>query len=148
MERSHGERKVTRERTRPTRAKRGRFPRCLVLILFALWMTDASAGIQQAGTSDTPIDSPEAPLSGTSDSGFQAWPEVLGWGVVLVLAFVFAALTICVFSRRFRTYLFRGTRTPTSSEDAWSMHKLPEPLDQQGAEDEDGGSIQGNGSSP
>ena len=58
-------------------------------------------------------------------------PRVLRWSramfltLVLLVIFLFSALAIMVFSRRYQAYLARGRRRPTPSEDVWSMHQLP-----------------------
>jgi hypothetical protein len=51
--------------------------------------------------------------------------HTLFWGTVLILVLVVAAITIVVFSRRYRAYLTRGDHKPTPAEDVWSMHRLP-----------------------
>ncbi len=53
----------------------------------------------------------------------------MGWGLTLLIAFLFAAIAIVVFSRRFLGLLTREKSAPTPSEDVWAMHKPPADFD-------------------
>jgi len=54
------------------------------------------------------------------------WRQTFFWAVVLFIVFVVAILAILRFTTRFRSYVLRNASSPTSSEDVWAMHKMPE----------------------
>lgn len=56
------------------------------------------------------------------------WREAVFWGLILLLIFVVGAAAIVRFSERFRSFIGRGARRPTPSDDAWSRSKLPDAL--------------------
>lgn len=47
--------------------------------------------------------------------------------IMIVVIFAVGILALRRWSRRFRESLLRRPSSPTSSEDVWSMHRLPEP---------------------
>lgn len=65
------------------------------------------------------------------DPRVEAWWQVLGWGLTLLVAFLFAAIAIVVFSRRFLGLITPGKRTPTPVEDVWAMQQPPPEADRE-----------------
>jgi hypothetical protein len=65
------------------------------------------------------------PTRKKTDARVARWVRTLFWSMVLIVVFIFAAIVIVIFSRRYRAYLLRGRTTPTPSEDLWVKHKLP-----------------------
>jgi hypothetical protein len=60
------------------------------------------------------------------DPRYRRWQFTLTWGLVILIAFVTAAVAIVVFSRGFRRWIGREKKAPTASDDVWAMHKAPE----------------------
>src|SRR5262249_37968666 len=62
--------------------------------------------------------------------------QALALTIIMLVIFLFAAITIVRFSRRYRRYLGTRKSPPTPNADVWSMHKVPESLDPSAAEDD------------
>lgn len=50
-------------------------------------------------------------------------------GLILVLLFFLGSFVLARSARRYRQFCERRRAVPTSSEDVWSMHKLPDDWD-------------------
>ena len=77
------------------------------------------------------------PASIQDDPRVKRWWPAMIWGTMIVLALVVASCAIVIFSRRYLAYLTRGRTESTSSEDVWSMHKLPDEFEQNPRHDPD-----------
>lgn len=62
---------------------------------------------------------------------------VLFFCIILILIFLVSLLFLMHWTRRFRAQLFRRKPAPTPVIDVWSMHKLPDDLDDQPSDEDD-----------
>lgn len=78
------------------------------------------------------------------DPRVQRWWFTMGWGVVLIVAFLAGSMAIILFSRRFKTLLKPNRSGPTPSSDVWAMH-IPPPIDEEVFEEFENRSDEENG---
>lgn len=92
---------------------------CLILIGVALALQDRGR-----------IEARQNPLQQTSEDRnvllAQAIREVLFWLLVLVGIFAVSTFAFLRWSRGFRARLFHRPHPPTSAEDVWTMHRVPD----------------------
>lgn len=96
----------------------------LVFLVFLSVVAPTSAGVPT--TTAVPA---IQPASIQDDPRIRAWGRVMLWGIVLVLIFLVGMTAIIIFSRRYMDYLNRTPHEPTSTDDVWSMHRLPSGID-------------------
>lgn len=85
----------------------------------ALLLADASSG--------QPTTAPESTTrpSLRNDPRAIRWRKTIFWSGVILFVGLVASVAIVRFSRRYAAYLKDEPTPPTSSEDVWSMHRLP-----------------------
>jgi len=97
----------------------------VVLLVWAWgnWMYRASMPTEEGSFAARRVDSePRTDALRTARSS----SAVLLLGFVLVLVFLVGSYAIVRGSRRFREAFLRPKLRPTSADDVWAMHKLPE----------------------
>lgn len=94
----------------------------MLLLFFGL-----EAALQAQLQSDSTMTTSRSSES-QDDPRTKAWWMAIGWGTVLLVLLITCSAAIIIFSRRYKTYLVHGERTPTPNEDVWAMHRVPEEL--------------------
>lgn len=113
------------------------------LIGYGLWTAPSAVALPAPPTTQNALNS-DPPIATTSSTESTATSkpalskekrrqliaeaERLFWGVVIFFVLIIAASAIIVFTRVYRTYLIRDSKTPTPDDDVWQMHRLPKEL--------------------
>lgn len=108
-----------------------------VSLLLMMWVTNQSRplmasqsqdSVSRQGGDTSATTAPTRPMELARDQRMVTWRIIFFWSIVLLIVFVVGAGVIIRFSERFKSFIIRGERRPTPTEDVWAMHKVPEEL--------------------